>query len=108
MASSIGEHSGATTPRGRLEFLVYRLPPPCLSETAAFDGVVRSDRLRFAEAAGGDGGGRDALLGEKIADGIGAVVGELLIEFVAAHAVRVAFDLQREAGMREDNPGNFG
>ncbi len=75
---------------------------------AAFGGVVRSDGLRFAEAAGGDGGGRDALLGEKIADGIGAVVGELLIEFVAADAVRVALDLQREAGMREDDAGNFG
>src|SRR6266480_5952598 len=30
MASSIGEHSGATTPRGRLEFLVYRLLLRCL------------------------------------------------------------------------------
>src|SRR2546423_2504877 len=74
----------------------------------AFGGVVRSDGLRFAEAAGGDGGNRDALLGEEIAHGIGAVGGELLIEFVAADAVRVALDLQREAGMREDDARNFG
>src|SRR5258708_5011237 len=75
---------------------------------AAVGGVVRSDGLRLAEAAGGDRGGRDALLGEEIAHGIGAAFGELLIEFVAAYAVGVTFDLQSEAGMREDDAGNFG
>ena len=75
---------------------------------AAFGVVVGSDGLRFTEAAGGDGRGRDALLGEKIADGIGAAFGELLIEFVATDAVGVALDLEREAGMRENDAGNFG
>jgi len=75
---------------------------------AAFGGVVGSDGLRFAEAARGDGRTGDALLGEKIADGIGAALGELLIEIIATDAVGVAFDLEREAGMREDDAGNFG
>src|SRR6267142_5034251 len=75
---------------------------------AAFGGVVRSDGLHFAEAAGGDGRTRDALFGEKIADGIGAAFGELLVEIVAADAVRVALDLKREARMREDDAGDFG
>src|SRR6266478_3914733 len=52
--------------------------------------------------------GCDALLGEKIADGIGAAFGELLIEIVAADAVGVTLDLEREAGMGEDDAGNFG
>ena len=45
----------------------------------------------------------NSLLGEKIAHGIRAALGELLIEFIGAHAVRVAFDLQSEARMREQN-----
>ena len=75
---------------------------------AAFGSVVRSDRLCFAEAVGGDGRSGHALLGKKIADGIGAAFGELLIEIVAANTVGVAFDLERETGMREDDAGNFG
>src|SRR6266851_1112473 len=74
----------------------------------AFGGVVGSDGLHLAEAASGDRGASDALLSEKIADGIGAAFGELLIEIVAANAVGVAFDLESEAGMREDDAGNFG
>src|SRR6266478_4115406 len=75
---------------------------------AAFGGVIGGDGLALAEAAGGDGGGRNALLGEKIADGVGTAFGELLIEIVAADAVGVALDLEREAGMRKDDAGNFG
>src|SRR5580700_2079278 len=58
---------------------------------AAFGGVVGSDGLHFAEAARGDVGTGNALLSEKIADGIGAAFGELLIEIIAADAVGVAF-----------------
>src|SRR5437016_6963780 len=65
---------------------------------AAFGGVIGSDGLVLAEAAGGNGRTGDALLGEKIADGIGAAFGELLIEILAADAVGVTFDLEREAG----------
>jgi len=36
-----------------------------------------------------------------------ALLREALIEIVAADAVRVAFDLEYEAGMREDDAGNF-
>src|SRR5437667_6822194 len=54
---------------------------------AAFGGVIGGDGLVLAEAAGGNGRTGDALLGEKIADGIGAAFGELLIEIVAADAV---------------------
>src|SRR5260370_11938819 len=75
---------------------------------AACGGLVGGDRLRFAEAVGRDGRRRYALFGEKIADGVGAALGELLIEFVAADAIGVALDLEQEAGMREDNAGNFG
>src|SRR5260370_12073964 len=74
---------------------------------AAFGGLVGGDRLRFAEAVGGDGRRRHALFGEKIADGVCPALGELLIEFVAAAAIGVALDLEQEAGMREDNAGNF-
>src|SRR5260370_21935627 len=75
---------------------------------AAFGGVVGGDRLRFAEAVGGDGRRRHALFGKEIADGVRAALGKLLIEFVAADAIGVALDLEQEAGMREDNAGNFG
>src|SRR6266478_8983441 len=68
---------------------------------AAFGGVIGGDGLVLAEAAGGNGRTGDALLGKKIADGIGAAFGELLIEIVAADAVGVTLDLEREAGMRE-------
>src|SRR5260370_5287200 len=56
---------------------------------AAFGRVICGDGLRLAEAAGGDGGGRDALLGEENADGGGAAFGELLIEIVGPGGVRV-------------------
>src|SRR6267143_3114380 len=75
---------------------------------AAFGGVIGGDGLVLAEAAGGDGRTGDALLGKKIADGIGAAFGELLIEIVAADAVGVALDLERETGMRKDDAGNLG
>src|SRR6266700_3233352 len=74
---------------------------------AAFGGLVGGDGLDFAEAAGGDGRRRYALFGEKFAHGTGAALGKLLIEFVAADAVGVAFDLKHEAGMRENDAGNF-
>src|SRR5258708_39970791 len=75
---------------------------------AAFRGLVGGDRLRFAEAVSGDGRRRYALFGEKIAGGVGAGLGGLLIEFVAADAIGVALDLEQEPGMRGDNAGNFG
>src|SRR5260370_38199954 len=75
---------------------------------AAFGSVIGGDGLRLAEAAGGDGGGRDALLGEKVADGIGAAFGELLVEIVAADAGGLAFDLERNARTRANVSGNFG
>jgi hypothetical protein len=75
---------------------------------AAFGGVVGSDRLRFAEASRGDGRSRNAVFGKKIADGIGAALRELLIKFIGADTVGVAFDLKRQAGVREDYTGNLG
>ena len=60
---------------------------------AALGSVVRSDRLRFAEAACGDGRSGHALLGQEITHGIGAAFGELLIEVIATDAVGVALDL---------------
>src|SRR5258708_7960351 len=73
---------------------------------AAFGRVVGGDRLRLAEAVSGNGRRGDALLGEKVADGIGAALGKLLIEIVAANAVGVALDLERETGMREVAAGD--
>src|SRR5215472_3014939 len=74
---------------------------------AAFRCVIRSDRLRLAETAGGDGRTGDALLGKKIAHGVGAALGELLIEFVAADTVRMTFDLKGQARMRQQDAGDF-
>src|SRR5216683_1778655 len=74
---------------------------------AAFRGLVGGDGLGFAETAGCDGRRRYALFSEKFAHGTGAALGKLLIEFVAADAVGVAFDLKHEAGMRENDAGNF-
>src|SRR5260370_11913050 len=51
---------------------------------AAFGGLVGGDRLRFAEAVGRDGRRRYTLFGEKIADGAGAALGNLPIEFFTA------------------------
>src|SRR6266853_37770 len=75
---------------------------------AAFGRVVGGDGLRLAEAVSGDGRRGYTLLREKVENGIGAAFRELLIEIVAADAVGVAFDLERETGMSEDDAGNFG
>ena len=75
---------------------------------AAFGGVVGGDGLHLAEAAGGDGRAGHAVFGEKIADRVGSAFGELLIEFIAANAVGVAFNLKRKAGMGENDAGDFG
>src|SRR5262245_16958553 len=66
---------------------------------AAFGGFVRSHGLRFAKAARADAGGRDALIREKVAHGAGAAFGERLVEFVAADAVGMTFDLQSQPGV---------
>src|SRR2546422_1220174 len=49
---------------------------------AAFGRVIGGDGLRLAEAVSGNGRRGDALFGEKVANGIGAALGELLIEFI--------------------------
>ena len=54
------------------------------------------------------GGGVDSLLNEIIADGLGAMLGELLIVVVGADAVGVAFDGDVQRGLGEDDAGNFG
>ncbi len=69
----------------------------------AVGGVICGDGLRFSKTVRRDGRRRNSLLGEKIADGIRAALGELLIEFIGAHAVRVAFNLQSQASMRQQN-----
>ena len=74
---------------------------------AAFRCVVRSDRLRLAETTRSDGRTGDALLGQKIAHGVGAPLRKLLIEFVAANAVGVTFDLKSQAGVRQQDAGDF-
>ena len=70
---------------------------------AAFGGVVGGDGLGFSEAAGGNGKFGHTLVREEIADGAGAALGELLVEVVGAYAVGVAFDLEIEAGVSEEN-----
>src|SRR5690348_7055466 len=67
---------------------------------AAFGRVIGGDGLRLAEAARGDGRSGDAVLRKKITHRIGTALGELLIEFVGANAVGMAFNLEREAGVR--------
>src|SRR5215471_3502473 len=74
---------------------------------AAFSGLIRSNRLRLAEAASSDRRSWYAVCRKKFADGVSAAFGELLIEFVAADAVGVPLDLQRETRMREQNTGNL-
>src|SRR6266436_7020526 len=75
---------------------------------AAFGGVVGGHGLRLAESARGHCAGRHAFFREKIAHGIGAALRELLIKIVAADAVGVAFDLQREAFVGKENSRDFG
>jgi hypothetical protein len=70
---------------------------------AAFGGVIRRDGLRFSKAVRGDGRRGHSLLREKIAHGISAPLGKLLIEFIGAHAVRVAFDLQIQSGVSQND-----
>lgn len=70
---------------------------------ASVSGIIRRNRLRFSKAARGDRRSPNSLLCEKIADGIRAALGKLLVVFIGAHTVRVAFDLQSEARMREQN-----
>src|SRR5205085_1467454 len=74
---------------------------------AAVGGAIRSDRLGFAKAAGGNGGSGYAVLREEVADGIGAALRELLVEVVAADAVRMTFNLHGQAGVRKHNAGDF-
>jgi hypothetical protein len=56
-------------------------------------GVVRCNGLRFSKAARGDGRRGHSLFGEKIAHRIRSALGKLLIEFIGAHTVGVAFNL---------------
>ena len=74
---------------------------------AAFRRVIGRNGLSFAEAAGGDGTGGDALVNEEITDHAGAAFAELLIEVVGANGIGVAFDLHLQTGMREHDAGNF-
>ena len=53
-------------------------------------------------------GGFNSLLDEVVADGFGAMLGELLIVVVAAYAVGVAFYGYVQGGIGEDSSGNFG
>src|SRR5215472_13640043 len=70
---------------------------------AAFGGVVRGDRLVFAEAVSFDIVRRNSLLHEVIAHGLGTALGKCLVVFVAANAVRVSFDRHMQARVGENN-----
>ncbi len=61
----------------------------------------------LAISVGFDGGGIDPLLNEVVANGLGAMLGELLVVVVAADAVGVAFDGDVQRGIGEDDAGNF-
>jgi len=69
----------------------------------AVGSIIRGHRLRFSKAPRGNGRCGNALLREKIAYRIRAALGELLIEVIRAHAIGVAFSLQSQARMREQN-----
>ena len=69
----------------------------------AVGSIIRCDRLRFSKAARGNGRCGNSLLREKIAYRIRAAFRELLIEVIGAHAIGVAFNLQTQARMREQN-----
>src|SRR5438270_12980680 len=56
----------------------------------AFGGVVGSDRLRFAEAAAGDGRAGPAWLGQKIRPEAGRAPGGRRVEFAPAARARWA------------------
>jgi hypothetical protein len=70
---------------------------------SSFRSIVGSDRLGFAKPFRADCGSGDSLLNQKISDGIGAPLGKLLVEFVAADAIGVPFHLQGQTRVREQN-----
>ena len=74
---------------------------------AALGSVVGGDGFAFAEAAGFDCGGLNPLLHEIIPHGLRAMLGKLLVVVVGADAVGVAFDGKMQAGIGEDDAGNF-
>src|SRR5437660_37900 len=74
---------------------------------SAFGSIVGRDGLRLAKAARRDSRQGNPLLRKKISDAVGAAFGELLVEIVRADAVRMAFNLKRESGMREQDAGNL-
>src|SRR6267378_7493383 len=51
--------------------------------------------------------GVDPLLDDVIADGLGAVFGELLVVVVPTDAVGVSFDCEMKTGIGEDDSGDF-
>src|SRR5271157_1651450 len=75
---------------------------------AAFRGIVGGHGLAFSEAAGGDRVGGNALLHQVVADGIGALLREPPVVFVAADAVGVTFDRQAQALIGEHDARYFG
>ena len=71
-------------------------------------GVVRCDGIGFAHSGGGNVGGGDSLFGQEIAHGIGALLGELLIVVVGADAIGVAFQLELEARICQEDSRDLG
>jgi len=69
---------------------------------AALDSVIGGYRLCFTKATRSHCADGNAFFGKVVANGIRAALGELLIEIVGANAVRVAFDLQRQAFVGEE------
>src|ERR1700722_2916430 len=70
-------------------------------------GVIR-DWFGFSVASGGDVGCLNSLSDEEVPDGVRPVLRELLVVFVAAYAVGVAFDLNLEAGVGLKDSGDLG
>lgn len=70
---------------------------------AALRRVIGCDRLCFSKPPRGNRRYGYALFREKIAHGTGTLLGKLLVEFIAAHAVRMAFNLKVQAWMGKED-----
>src|SRR5437879_5449280 len=74
---------------------------------AAFRGVAGRDGSGLAEAVRFNRARSNSLLHEVVANRLGAQLREALVVFVAANAVGVSFHRDVQAGIRENDAGNF-
>jgi len=69
-------------------------------------GVIRGNRVTLAIPKRSNRLGANALADQEVVYDAGPLLGQALIQFVAARAVGIAFDLEIQSGMRSNNTRN--